>query len=266
MNTQNSVVNVLFIGDIVGRAGRKVVKKALPQLKDEFDIDLTIANIENASNGFGVTLNVYKELKDSGIDFFTSGNHIWDKKEILDYITSFDRLIRPANYPEGVPGRGFVTIEVKGLKFILINLMGRVFMPLSDCPFKKFDEIVSKYEDCLPIVDFHAEATSEKQAFAYFVDKRAVAVLGTHTHVQTNDDRILAGGTFYISDVGMCGALNSCIGVEKEHSIKRFLTSMPVKFDVEKKGELLLSAVLFSIDRLLKKVVNFKKIYNIYGE
>lgn len=266
MNTQNSVINILFIGDIVGRAGRKAVKKALSVLKNEYEIDLTIANIENSANGFGITANVYKELKSIGVDFFTSGNHIWDKKEILDHIADFDRLIRPANYPEGVPGEGVIKIEINNTKLILVNLMGRVFMPLSDCPFKKFDEIVLKYEDCLPIVDFHAEATSEKQAFSYFADKRAAAVLGTHTHVQTNDERILSGGTFYITDVGMCGALNSCIGVEWEHSVKRFLTSMPVKFDVEKKGELLFSAVFFSIDKDLKKVVSFKKIYNIYGE
>jgi len=266
LNTQNNTVNILFIGDIVGRGGRKTVKSAISRLKEELSLDLIIANAENSASGFGITLNVYKELLGFGIDICTSGNHIYDKKEIVDYLDKLDRLIRPANFPSKAPGKGFVVVEKKGVKFLIVNLLGRVFMPLSDCPFQAFENILSEYSDCLPIVDFHAEATSEKNAFAYNFDGKALAVIGTHTHVQTNDDRLLPNGTFYITDVGMCGALDSCIGIVKENSIEKFLTSIPVKFDVEKKGKMLFNAVLFSVDIDTKKIVKFEKIYNICGE
>lgn len=266
MNTQNNTVNILFIGDIVGRGGRKTVKSAISQLKKEINLDLIIANAENAASGFGITLSVYKELLSFGIDICTSGNHIYDKREIIDHLDKLERLIRPANLPSKAPGKGFVVVEKKGVKFLIVNLLGRVFMPLSDCPFQTYEKILMEYSDCLIIVDFHGEATSEKSAFAYNFDGKALAVIGSHTHVQTNDDRLLPKGTFYMTDVGMCGALDSCIGVLKENSIEKFLTSMPVKFDVEKKGKMLFNAVFFSVDIHTKKVIKFEKIYKVYGD
>ncbi|MDK2791367.1 MAG: 2,3-cyclic-nucleotide 2-phosphodiesterase [Deferribacteres bacterium] len=266
MNTQNSTLNILFIGDIVGRSGRKVVKAAISEIKRELDIDFVIANAENSASGFGITLNVYKELAGSGIDAFTSGNHIYDKKEFIEEVSKFENLVRPANFPLSSPGKPYIEFEIKGIKLLIVNLIGRIFMPLSDCPFNRLDDILQGKNDFVTIVDFHAEATSEKNAFAYYFDGKVAAILGTHTHVQTNDDRILPGGTLYITDVGMCGALDSCIGVVKENSIERFLTAVPVKFDVEKKGKMLFNAMFFKLDKNTKRVVEFKKIYKIYGE
>lgn len=250
----------------MGRSGRKVIKSALTSLKDEYKIDFVIANAENSANGTGITLKVYKELIHSGIDCLTSGNHIWDKKEALEKTSEFERLIVPANFPESCPGKRFLNFDVKGLKLVVTNFMGRIFMPLSDCPFKKLDQMSEKFNDSAVIVDFHAEATSEKVAFGNYFDDRISAFIGTHTHVQTNDDRILPKGTYFISDAGMNGALDSCIGVEKDAAIRKYLTGIPERFEVEAKGALLLNAVFLKIDTYTKKVLSYDKIRKIYEE
>ncbi|WP_273265642.1 TIGR00282 family metallophosphoesterase [Flexistipes sinusarabici] len=262
----NKTLEVLFIGDIVGRSGRRSASLALKELSETASFDLVIANVENSASGFGITLNVYKELRKLGIDFMTSGNHIWDKKDTEKEIEKYENVIRPANYPDGVPGIGFKTLETEGVSVCISNFMGRVFMPVSDCPFRSFDRLYENQPDAVHLVDFHGEATSEKMAFGLYTDSRAAAVCCTHTHVQTNDDRILPKGTFYISDVGMCGSADSVIGTTYEKAMKRFLYSMPAKFDVEKKGTLIFNAVNLSIDKTTKKVVHFEKIKKYYGE
>lgn len=240
---------VLFIGDIVGKPGRQAVTTLLPSLRKKYGIALTIANAENAAGGFGITPSVAEELFRVGIDLLTSGNHIWDKKEAELYIATERRLLRPANYPQHAPGFGVTLWEEGEHPVGLINLQGRVFMPTIDCPFKVAEHEIAllKQATDLIIVDFHAEATSEKQAFARFVDGRVSAVIGTHTHVQTADEQILPGGTAYISDVGMTGPSDSVIGMESSDVIGRFLTQVPSKFRVAK-GTPLLSAVVLDLE------------------
>lgn len=266
MNTQNSTVNILFLGDIVGRSGRKVVKSALMSLKEEYNVDFVIANAENSANGTGITLKVYKELIGSGIDCLTSGNHIWDKKEALENISEFEKLIIPGNFPEKSPGNRFLEFDIKGLKLIVTNFMGRVFMPLSDCPFKKLEQMLEDFKDSAVIADFHAEATSEKVAFGNYFDGRIAAFIGTHTHVQTNDDRILPKGTYFISDAGMNGALDSCIGVKKEAAIRKYLTGIPERFEVETSGGLLFNGIFLKIDTYTKRVNFYEKVKKTYEE
>lgn len=242
-------MKVLFIGDIVGKPGRQVVNTLLPSVQKEHGIALTIGNAENAAGGFGIIPSVAEELFGSGIDLLTSGNHIWDKKEAELYISAERRLLRPANYPEPVPGSGVTLWERGSLRVGVLNLQGRVFMPTIDCPFRVGEEKIALLREAtdLIIVDFHAEATSEKQAFARFVDGRVSAVVGTHTHVQTADEQILPAGTAYISDVGMTGPSDSVIGMESSDVIHRFLTQTPSKFRVAK-GTPILSAVVLDLD------------------
>ena len=244
-------MRLLIIGDIIGKPARKCLRELLPELRDQLSPDLTIANVENASGGFGLTKKVYKELKDLGIDLFTSGNHIWDKKEVLEFIDTAPDLLRPANYPSGVPGRGYATFEVRGGKKVtIINLMGRIFLdPNLDNPFRKFDEIyeeVGEVSDAV-VVDFHAETTSEKWAFGLYADGRASVVYGTHTHIPTADETILPEGTAYVTDVGMTGALFSVIGMRAREPIERFLYGMPRRFQVEDKGDIIFNAIVVDI-------------------
>jgi len=240
-------VKVLFIGDIVGTVGRAAVKALLPALIDRYKIDFVVANGENAAGGFGITEKVASEIFGYGVNIMTSGNHIWDKKESIPYIAKEHRIIRPVNYPPGVPGYGsVVTTLPSGTKLGVVNISGRVFMSNIDCPFRVGrDEIerVQKETKCI-IVDFHAEATSEKIAFGYFIDGKVSAVIGTHTHVQTADEKILPGGTAYITDIGMTGPADSVIGIEKEQIIERFLLQMPRKFDTARGGGILSAAVI----------------------
>ncbi|MGE4319123.1 MAG: TIGR00282 family metallophosphoesterase [Deferribacterales bacterium] len=257
-------MRILHIGDIIGRAGRKAVQTFLPSVREKYRPDIIIANAENSSGGFGITYAVYEELMRLDIDILTTGNHIWDNRETETSIRKMENLIRPANLPEGVPGNGHITIEKNGEKFTAINLIGRVFMGLSDCPFRKFDSIVKDAEGFV-FVDFHAEATSEKAAFGFYADGRAGAVTGTHTHVQTNDDRILPKGTLYLTDTGMCGSLNSVIGMAKDAPIERFLTGMPRKFEVENKGKMVFNALFFEYDSAMK-VVDFSKVSITSGD
>lgn len=242
-------MKVLFIGDIVGKTGRAAIKSLLPLIVNKYKIDIVIANGENAAGGFGITEKVASELFSYGIHILTSGNHIWDKKESIPYIGKESRIIRPLNYPPGVPGFGSITYTVRDKKIGIINLSGRVFMANIDCPFRVgLSEIERlKNETNIIIIDFHAEATSEKIAFGYYVDGKVSAVIGTHTHVQTADEKILPGGTAYITDVGMTGPADSVIGIDKEQIIERFLLQMPKKFETAK-GVGIFSAVVIEID------------------
>ena len=227
-------MNILFIGDIVGRPGRDLVHRGLRGLVEHYGIDLVIANAENSANGFGITRDIGHTLLEWGVDVMTSGNHIWDKKEALEYIVTEPRLLRPANYPAGVPGRGsYVAQTGDGRAVGVINLMGRVFMVPIDDPFavalREIEAI--RHKTRVIFVDMHAEATSEKIAMGWHLDGKVTAVVGTHTHVQTADDRILPNGTAYLTDAGMTGPHDSIIGMEKEPSLARFLNGMPTKFE-----------------------------------
>jgi 2',3'-cyclic-nucleotide 2'-phosphodiesterase len=243
-------VNLLLVGDIVGRPGRELVRRGLRAVIDAHGVDLVIANAENAAAGFGVTKDIGDSLLEAGIDVMTSGNHIWDKKEALDYIKAEPRLLRPANFPAGVPGRGsYVAQTGDGRAVGVINAMGRVFMQPLDDPFAVvLREIESiRHRTRVIIVDFHAEATSEKIAMGWHLDGRVTAIIGTHTHVQTADERILPKGTAYLTDVGMTGPHDSIIGMEVEPSLARFLTGMPAKFEPAT-GNARLNAVLVEAD------------------
>lgn len=243
-------MKIFFIGDIVGKPGRRVVRERLPGLKSKLKIDFVIANVENAAGGFGITRSVAEELFSLGIDVFTSGNHIWDKKEAITYITKENRLLRPANYPGDVPGFGSIVMNTpSGEKVAVLNISGRVFMQPLECPFKtaKKEILVLKEEAKVIIVDFHAEATSEKSAIGWYLDGEVSAVIGTHTHVQTADEKILPKGTAFITDVGMTGPVNSIIGVNKEQIITKFLTNIPTRFETAR-GETMLSGVLLDIN------------------
>jgi 2',3'-cyclic-nucleotide 2'-phosphodiesterase len=243
-------MQVLFIGDIVGSAGRRAVREVLPHITKDHCIDLTIANGENAAGGFGITPLIARELIECSVDVLTSGNHIWDRKDIIGFLESEDVLLRPANYPKGVPGKGSVLVTTRaGISVGVINLSGRVFMESIDCPFTvalQETERLRKYTPVI-IVDMHAEATAEKEAMGWFLDGRVSAVVGTHTHVQTADERILPRGTAYITDVGMAGSLDSVIGIKKEIAIDRFLTQMPRRFEIAK-SDAHLQGVIFAID------------------
>jgi metallophosphoesterase (TIGR00282 family) len=243
-------MKILFIGDVVGKPGRRAVRELLPWIVEESGIDLVIANCENSAAGFGVTSEVVEELYGCHIDVLTSGNHIWDKKEIMDFLEGYETLLRPANYPVGAPGRGSVVVATPGgIRVGVINLAGRVFMNPLDCPFRTADLEIAKMKNKahVIIVDMHAEATSEKIAMGWYLDGRVSAVLGTHTHVQTADDRILPGNTAFITDVGMTGPFDSVIGIKKEVILQRFLLQIPNKFDVAK-GDVRLQGVTVEID------------------
>ena len=228
------MIRLLFIGDIVGRPGRDLVRRGVAALREYHQIDLVIANAENAAAGFGITRELGEQILDAGVDVMTSGNHIWDKKEAIDYIGIEPRLLRPLNFPEGVPGNGsYIARTENGLSVGVINAMGRVFMLNIDDPFagvlKEIDKV--KQRARVVFVDFHAEATSEKIAMGWHLDGKVTAVVGTHTHVQTADDRILPKGTAYLTDVGMTGPHDSVIGVEVDAALGRFLNAMPARFE-----------------------------------
>jgi 2',3'-cyclic-nucleotide 2'-phosphodiesterase len=227
-------MKILFIGDVVGRPGRELVRQGLPALVDRYDIDLVVANVENAAAGFGITREIGEQLLDYGVDVMTSGNHIWDKREALDYIGIESRLLRPANYPAGAPGNGsYLARSRQDVSVGVVNVMGRVFMLQIDDPFavvlREIDALKSRTR--IVFVDFHAEATSEKLAMGWHLDGKVTAVVGTHTHVQTADERILPKGTAYLTDVGMTGPHDSIIGVEIEPALGRFLNALPAKFE-----------------------------------
>jgi metallophosphoesterase (TIGR00282 family) len=253
-------MNILFIGDVVGRPGRNFLKQNLNRLIKEYSVDFVIINGENSAGGVGVTKSTYDELIEYGADIITLGNHAWSKKEVFGFIEEADNLVRPANYPHGTPGKGYAIKEKNGQRVAVINISGRVYLDCLECPFITVDKILNEIKDKadIIIVDFHAEATSEKQALGWYLDGRVKAVLGTHTHVQTSDERILPNGTAYITDVGMTGPMNSILGVKKEIIIKKFTTGMPARFEVAD-GEVILGAVLIKLDNN-NKVIDFFRI------
>jgi metallophosphoesterase (TIGR00282 family) len=255
-------VKVLFIGDIFGEPGRRALARAVPRLVAQRQIDIVIGNGENAAGGFGITPELAEELFDLGLAVITTGNHAWDKKEILDYFPREPRLLRPANYPDGVPGYGSVVVEsASGEQLGVLQLMGRAYMPTLDCPFQvaKKEMAALKKRTAAVIVDMHAEATSEKMAMGHYLDGEAVAVVGTHTHVQTADDQILPKGTAYVTDIGMTGPLHSVIGVKKELAIEKFLTGMPRRFEVAS-GPTVFCAVLLELDARLGKALTIERV------
>lgn len=255
-------MNILFIGDIVGKCGRQLVLNALPNLINQYQVDLCIANVENVAGGMGLTPAIGRQLLDSGIQVLTSGNHIWDKKEVLDYITAEKRLLRPANYPPGTPGNGSTVISLpSGEKAGILNLAGRVFMQSLDCPFRVgMAEIENlRSQTSVIIVDFHAEATSEKIALGWYLDGKVSAIIGTHTHIPTADERILPEGSAYITDVGMTGAFDSVIGIKKELALRRFTHQLPVRFEPAKKDPRL-SGIFIKIDGKTGRALELKRI------
>jgi metallophosphoesterase (TIGR00282 family) len=255
-------MRILFIGDIVGRPGRQAIHRVLEKVIADYGVEFTIANGENAAGGMGITPAIATEILDEGVDVLTSGNHIWAKKEILPFLNEEPRLLRPANYPPGVPGRGIGVYNVNnGGKVGVLNLEGRVFMKHLDCPFRVGEREVAvlRKETNIIIVDFHAEATSEKMAMGWFLSGKTSAVLGTHTHVQTSDERILDEGTAYITDVGMTGPLASVIGIRKEVALERLLTQIPWKFDVATE-EIELQGVVVEVDSETGKSRNIQRI------
>ena len=256
------MIRILFIGDIVGRPGREMVRQGLGALVDQHAIDLVIANAENAAAGFGITREIGEQLLDLGVDVMTSGNHIWDKREALDYIGIEPRLLRPANYPAGAPGNGsYLARTSTGVSVGVINIMGRVFMVSIDDPFRVVSEQIEalKARTRIVFVDFHAEATSEKIAMGWHLDGKVTAVVGTHTHVQTADDRILPKGTAYLTDVGMTGPHDSVIGVEVAPALNRFLTAMPQKFETATANPRL-NAVIIEADEQTGRALDIERL------
>jgi hypothetical protein len=255
-------MKILFIGDIVGSPGREAVDKLLPKLKAEYSLDFVIANAENASGGSGITQKVAEELFNSGVDVLTSGDHIWKKKEIFELINQEERILRPINYPSGAPGRGSAVFKSRsGVKVGVINVNGRVFMDALECPFKTVsaaqEELIK--ETKIVIVDIHAEATSEKVALGWYLDGKVSAVLGTHTHIQTADEKVLPQGTAYITDVGMAGPYDSVIGRKVDDVLTRFLTAIPVRFEVAEEN-IQLHAVVIDVDERTGKATSIIRI------
>lgn len=255
-------MKVLFIGDIVGQPGRRAVKELLPKLKKKHAAEFVIANGENVAGGSGITPSLADELFGYGIDVLTSGDHIWKRKEIVEYLGSTGRLLRPANYPAQAPGMGSTVVKSEsGIAIGVINLIGRVFMQSVECPFRVVKEEVEKIKDKARtiIVDIHAEATSEKIALGWYLDGQVSAIVGTHTHVQTADEKILPGGTAFIADAGMTGPFDSVIGRKKEQILTRFITQMPAKFEMAE-GDIQLHGVVIDIDDKTGKADSIKRI------
>src|SRR3954464_15087109 len=242
-------MNILMVGDVFGESGRSAIAKHVPALRQQHAIDFCVVNIENAANGFGVTPLIARQALEQGADVLTSGNHIWDKKEIVEYISKENLLLRPANFPVGTPGVGYVTVKAGAHRVAVLNLMGRVFMNPIDCPFRKADEVLPELrkETKIILVDMHCEATSESQAMGWHLDGRVSAVVGTHRHVQTADERVLPGGTAYITDLGMTGPTEGVIGVDRETILQRFLSQMPARFEPAK-GPAALHGAIITLD------------------
>jgi hypothetical protein len=255
------LTNLLFIGDVFGSPGRTIVARHLKDIIASEKIDLAVANVENAAGGFGITPQLAEELFNLGLDVLTTGNHVWDKREIYDYFAAHPRLLRPANYPEGLPGEGVVVVQARnGVDCAVINLQGRVYMPQTDCPFRKADKILAELPLGVKVrfVDVHAEVSSEKVAMGWYLDGRVSGVVGTHTHIPTADTRILPGGTAYQTDAGMTGPYTSVIGVEKQIILQRFLTQMPVRMEAARHGAEL-HAVIVGVDESTGLATSIKR-------
>ncbi len=254
-------MKILIFGDIIGKPGRKALRYFLAGYRDL--VDVVLVNVENSAGGFGITKKVYEELLHMGVDVMTSGNHIWDKREVYEFIDQRENLLRPANYPPGVPGKGYGVYEKKGIRFAVINLMGRALLDSSlENPFLLFDRLYEELtkETSIILVDFHAETTSEKWAFGIYADGRASAVYGTHTHVPTADQIILKKGTAYVSDVGMTGCWYSAIGMKPQQAIERFTKGIPQKYEVEEKEDFVVNAVLVEIDESSGKAKSIERL------
>ena len=248
-------MRVLFIGDVVGSMGREMITEYLPRLKKKFRPQVTIVNGENAAAGRGITEKIYKKFLQDGVDVVTMGNHTWDNRDIFEFIDQAKKMVRPANFPEGTPGQGIVFVKVNQLELAVINMQARSFMVDLDDPFRKINELIEEARKRTPIifVDFHGETTSEKQAMGWFLDGKVSAVVGTHTHVQTNDARILPQGTAYLTDVGMTGPYDGILGMRREPVIEKFLTALPKRFEVVENGRWILSGCLLEIDDVTGK-------------
>lgn len=255
-------MRVMLTGDVVGRNGRRAFSTYTPRLKKEKGLDLVIVNGENSAGGKGLTRKSLDELYSGGADIVTTGNHVWDKKDVLDFIDEEPYLVRPANYPEGAPGRGWCVYPFKAKNVGVMNLSGRAFMTALDCPFQKAEEILREMQkECnLIFLDFHAETTSEKMAMGWYLDGRVTGVVGTHTHIQTADERILRQGTAYITDLGMVGPWNSILGVKAELILEKFITARPVRFDVAD-GPSVYSAVIIETDDRTDQVTGIERIF-----
>ncbi len=264
---KRSYMRVLFIGDVVGEPGRRAIKELLPEIKKKDKVEFVIANGENAAGGSGITPALANELFGYGVDVLTSGDHIWKKKEIIEYLDTDPRIVRPANYPSGVPGSGSTVVESEsGTAVGVINLIGRVFMQALECPFKIAKQEIAKIKNKarVIIVDIHAEATSEKIALGWYLDGEVSAIVGTHTHVQTADEKILPGGTAFISDAGMTGPFDGVIGRKKEQILTRFLTQTPIKFEMAE-GDIQLHGVILDIDDKTGKAESIKRVQKKMG-
>lgn len=255
-------MRILFVGDVVGSLGRDMISEYVPKLKDKYRPQITIINGENAASGRGITEKIYRGFLETGAQAVTLGNHTWDNKEIFEFIDKAKYLVRPANFPDNNPGQGMVFLKYNTEEIAVISLQGRTFMADNNCPFEKADELISiaKERTSIIFVDFHGEATSEKQAMGWYLDGRVSAVVGTHTHVQTADSRILPNGTAFMADVGMTGPYDAVLGMEKEAVLKRFLTGLPVRFEVPKQGRSQLSAVLIDLDQKTGKAKKIQPI------
>lgn len=254
-------INVLFIGDIVGSTGRKALKASLPELKSKYNPHIIIANGENAASGRGITSAIANEFFNWGIHGITMGNHTWDNRDIFEFIDDESRMVRPANFPPGTPGRGYTVIKANGKELAIVNLMGRTFLPAIDCPFRAADEIVDELRKNHKhiLVDFHAEATSEKIAMGWHLDGRASIVVGTHTHVQSNDDTILPNGTAYLTDTGMVGSKEGILGMQRDAILYKFKTQLPARFQVDE-GKWHFHAVYVQLDDISGKAKKIEKI------
>ncbi|MFV0560676.1 MAG: TIGR00282 family metallophosphoesterase [Enterococcus sp.] len=243
-------MRVLFIGDVVGSMGRTAVSEYLPRLKKKYRPQLTILNGENAASGRGITEKIYKKFLQDGADVVTMGNHTWDNREVFEFIEDAKKMIRPANFPAGTPGQGMVFVKINQVEIAVINMQARTFMTPIDDPFTKADELIQEARKRTPIifVDFHGETTSEKQAMAWYLDGRVSAVIGTHTHVQTNDARILPEGTAYLTDAGMTGPYDGILGMRREAVIEKFITALPRRFEVVETGRFIMCGCVIDID------------------
>jgi metallophosphoesterase (TIGR00282 family) len=259
-------MRTLFLGDIVGKPGRQAVVGLLPRLIDRERLDFVVANCENVTNGSGVDPQSVRELLAAGVGVLTSGNHVWRRKEIVEFIAAERRLLRPANFPPMVPGSGWtVTETADGTAVGVVNLIGRVYMDAVDCPFRTAETVLREVGARAQVVfvDMHADATSEKSAMGWFLDGKVAAVLGSHTHVQTADERLLPGGTAYITDAGMCGPIDSVIGVKTELAVRRFVTHMPVKFEVAS-GPVVVHGVLVDVDPVSGRALRIRRLREMW--
>src|SRR5438105_5273737 len=264
MTPDSDDFRILFVADVVGRPGREALQALLPSLKVELEPHLTIVNGENSAGGFGITAKTADDLRSAGADVVTTGNHVWDRSQFAEEIGGLDYVLRPHNFPPGVPGRGCMEIEADGQLVMVMNLQGRIFLPDLDDPFRAANQVLAEHPEAQVIFcDMHAEATSEKVAMGWHLDGRASAVVGTHTHVPTADQRVLPGGTAYVTDVGMVGPRDGVIGVEKEAALGRFLTGMPHRFETAS-GPVTFNSVLITIDRLQGRATSIQRIDRVH--